>query len=100
MKHGEPSIIHYEDKCVFCDKRHPRLTRLMLFDEDFQKKLSEKDGLYAYICPNCQRKKNFKNKLDDLRFTSQLLWMKENLKTENDFVAKYGVDFLIVDKNS
>lgn len=101
---NKPSIVYPEDQCAVCKatNKTARLEKHHIFYGTANRKLSDQDGLTVYLCPKHHRwipdgVHGGNTKLDnELKITAQMVWMKENHKTIEDFIKRYGKSYIEV----
>jgi hypothetical protein len=63
----------------------------------YNRKRSDKDGLFVYLCPECHMKLHDRPKFElyvRLKEIGQIAWMREYQKTKDDFIKEYGKNFI------
>lgn len=59
------------------------------------RKLAEKDGLLVNLCPKCHRALHDKGTYDlYLKHVAQFAWQDYNMKTDTEWRARYGKNYL------
>lgn len=59
------------------------------------RRIADKDGLIVNLCPDCHRKIHDMGVMDsELKYFAQLAWMRYNLSTADEFIARYGRSYL------
>lgn len=93
------SIIKESKSCFFCGSERD-LERHHCLKGTANRKLAEKDGLWVWLCPDCHRGTwgvhGYKgHELDvTLKKAAEYAWLKQNGKTVEDFISRYGKSYL------
>lgn len=89
------SIIHteYTDSCFLCGQ-YATETHHCLHGQG-RRKLADEDGLTVRLCHNCHTNLHDHGTCDkQLQKIAQKAWMRENGKTVQDFINRYGKSYL------
>lgn len=89
------SIIHteYTDSCFLCGQ-YATETHHCLHGQG-RRKLADEDGLTVRLCRSCHTNLHDHGTCDrKLQKIAQKAWMRENNKTVNDFIRRYGKNYI------
>lgn len=92
------SIMSNEKECFMCHQTE-NLERHHIFFGTANRKLSEHDGCWCYLCPehhNASKHSVHYNRKYDLYLKEECerRWMEKYQKTEEDFIERYGKSYL------
>ena len=93
------SIIKHGRSCFFCGSE-VNLERHHCLHGTANRRRAEEDGLWTYLCPECHRGtdgvhgKNGHDKDLTLKKAAEYQWMKLYGKTKEDFIKRYGKNYL------
>lgn len=92
------SLIQDEKKCYVCDSTYNIHTHECFFGKN--RKKSIEDGCCVYLCGKHHNQSNqgvhFNKDLDlKIKQQMQLYWMKHYNKTTEDFIKRYGKNYIM-----
>ena len=83
-----------KEECFICRKQ-TALEEHHVWHGTANRRLSDKDGLTVYLCPECHRRLHDKGIADkSLMAIGQAYWMMQYEMTEDDFRKRYGRSLL------
>lgn len=91
------SILQEDKRCYVCNTRDNIHIHEVFFGKNRQKSIE--DGCCVYLCGKHHNQSNdgvhFNKELDnELKQQMQLYWMKKYNKTKEDFIKRYGRNYL------
>lgn len=95
------SILQNSTQCYICNKNFP-LEKHHIFFGTANRRKADEDGCWVYLCPTHHRSERgvhgaYGGKLKlTLQRKCQLEWQARYGKTEQDFIARYGRNYLVV----
>lgn len=93
------SIISTERRCHVCGRETGCEVHHVMYGVSNRSKADE-DGLWVYLCPDCHRGRYGVHGYDGYELNTSLkreaerVWMKHYGKTVEDFIARYGKNYL------
>lgn len=93
------SIISTERRCHVCGRETGCEVHHVMYGVSNRSKADE-DGLWVYLCPDCHRGCYGVHGYDgydlntSLKREAEKVWMKHYGKTVEDFIARYGKNYL------
>ena len=90
------SIIAKPDNlCYFC-ARYGNLEKHHCIHGTANRKLADEDGLFVWLCHNCHMRLHDQGIGDKgLQIVAEKAWMQRYGKTEEDFIKRYGKNYIL-----
>lgn len=83
-----------QNACYICQKQG-LLDKHHVWHGTANRRLSEQDGLYVWLCRDCHHKLHDKGKLDKwLMIQAEINWMMRYDMSEDDFIKRYGKSYI------